>query len=283
MNTWTRRLFALALTLAALLSPTLASAADLRIVIMQAQAGDARRYQSLLEYLASRGIPASFVTAPDAGAASEMFAAGKVDLMFAGSGVAGTLMMKGFAEPLVRPVGLDGVSTYSAVVIAPKGSPRFTGAGTYFDGKRVIYSGLASAGEFFFESLGASRPAAKLKASSHGAAIDALSRGQADVAVVKNHVWTKEASKFPGLELVGSDAGVNPDNTLIASKRLDPAVAQKLSGLLLGIEGDASPAAADAKGQLKIRGFVATTAADFSHTLGLLKRAGVTKDFAFRF
>lgn len=283
MNAWKRPLCTLALTLAALLSPALASAADLRIVIMQAQAGDARRYQSLLEYLSSRGIPASFVTAPDANAASEMFAAGKVDLMFSGSGVAGVLMMKGLAEPLVRPVGTDGVSTYSAAVIAPKGSPRFAGSASYFDGKRVIYSGLASAGEFFFESLGPSRPAAKLRASSHGAAIDALARGQADVAVVKNHTWTKESSKHPNLELVGSDAAVQPDGTLIASKRLDPAVAQRLSALLLGLEGDSSTAASDAKTQLKIRGFVATTAADFSPTLDLLKRAGVTKDFAFRF
>lgn len=283
MKTWKGPLRALALLLA-LLSPGLpARAADLKIAIMQAQAGEARKYQALLDYLASKGISATFVTTPDPNAASEMFARGTVDLMFAGSGVAGSFIVKGVAQPLVRPVTSDGVSTYSAVVVAPRGGPKFTGAGSFFDGKRVIYASLASAGEFFFESLGAKRPAAKLRAASHGAAIDALARGQADVAVVKNHVWTKEKDKYPALEQVGADDGENPDGTLIASTRLDPAVAKKLSATLLAIQGDASPAAAEAKGQLKIRGFIPTTAADFSHTLALLGKAGVTKDFAFKF
>jgi hypothetical protein len=38
---------------------------------MQAQAGDARKYQALLEYLSRRGVPASFVTAPDYRAAAD--------------------------------------------------------------------------------------------------------------------------------------------------------------------------------------------------------------------
>jgi ABC-type phosphate/phosphonate transport system substrate-binding protein len=260
-----------------------ARAADLKIALTQAQAGDARKYQPLLAYLAKSGVPASFVRAPDNRAAAEMFASGEVDAMFGGSGIAGTMLIKGLAEPSLRPVNAQGASTYSAVVIAPKGTARFDGGGRYFDGKRVIFAALASAGEFYFRSLGPSKPAAILKAASHGAALDALARGQADVAVLKNHVWTKEQGSYPALEQVGADPGENPDGAVILSKKLPAATVRALSAVLLGLEGDASPEAVEAKRSLGIRGYAAASEKDFAHTVGLLTRAGVTKDFAFTF
>jgi ABC-type phosphate/phosphonate transport system substrate-binding protein len=278
-----RRPLALAAALSLALFARAAAAAELKIAITQAQAGDARKYQPLLDHLAAKGFPASFVTAPNYQAAAEMFASGKVDAMFGGSGIAATMMIKGLAEPVARQVGKDGVSTYAAVVVAPKGSPRFDGSARYFDGKRVILTPLASAGEFFFRSLGPSRPTAILKAASHGAAIDALARGQADVAVVKNHVWTKMSATYGALEAVGGDSGENPDGSLIVSKKVDPAAAQRLAAALLALEGDASPGAAAARDALGIRGFVRTGPPDFAHTIAMLKRAGVTPEFAFAF
>jgi ABC-type phosphate/phosphonate transport system substrate-binding protein len=275
----------LALSCVALLAiqVEVARAADLKIALTQAQAGDARKYQPLLAYLAKKGVSASFVRAPDNRAAAEMFAAGQVDAMFGGSGVAATMLIKGLADPSLRPVNAQGPNTYAAVVIAPKGSPRFDGAGGYFEGKRVIFAALASAGEFFFRSLGPSKPAAALKAASHGAALDALARGQADVAILKNHVWTKEKGNYPALELVGGDSGENPDGAVILSKKLAPAKVQELSSALLALEADPSPEAAQAKKSLGIRGYSPASAKDFAHTVDLLTRAGVTKDFTFTF
>jgi tRNA A37 methylthiotransferase MiaB len=37
------------------------------------------------------------------------------------------------------------------------------------------------------------------------------------------------------------------------------------------------------KDSLKIKGFIATTDKDFKHTLELLKKAGVTRDFGFKY
>ncbi len=276
------KILLLALTLAAVMAAS-APAAELKIAIMQAQAGDARKFQPLLDYLTKKGVSASFITAQDYTAAADLFARGAVDAMFSGSGIAGTMIIKDLAAPLVRPVGADGVSTYSADVIAPKGSPKFTGSGSYFNGKKVIFSPLASAGEFYFHSLGASKPAEILKAASHGAAIDALSRGQADVAIVKNRVWAKEQSKYPSLEKMGGDSGENPDNTLIVSKTLSPAVTQKIAQILLGLKDDSSAEASAVRDSLKIREFIKTTDADFKHTLSLLKKAGVTKTFGFKY
>jgi ABC-type phosphate/phosphonate transport system substrate-binding protein len=272
-----------AVVLMALVGAPVARAADLRIAIAQAQAGEARKFQPLLEYLATKGVKATFVTAKDYRNAADLFATGAVDAMFGGSGIAGTMMIKGLANPLVRAIAADGNSTYRAVVVAPKGSAPFGGSGSYFDGKRVIFAALASAGEFFFQSVGPSRPAATLKAASHGAALDALARGQADVAVVKNHVWSKEKAKYPTLEQVGADVGENPDGSLIVSVKLAPATAGQVASALIGLEGDAGAAAGAARQSLKIRGYVAATEQDFAHSLAMLKKAGVTRDFAFRF
>lgn len=257
--------------------------ADLKIGIMQAQAGDARKYQPLLDYLAKKGLSASFVTANNYPAAADMLSKGQVEAMFSGSGIAGTMIIKELAEPLVRPVNQDGTSTYSAVVITKKGGTKFTASSDYFAGKRVIFTALASSGEFYFRSLGASKAKELMLASSHGAALDALSRGQADVAIVKNRVWDKEKGKYTDLEQVGKDTGDNPDNTLVVSKKLSKATADKLSAILLGLGGDSTPEAKNVMESMKISKFIKTSSADFKQTLALLKKAGVNKAFNFKY
>lgn len=257
--------------------------AEVKIALHQAQAGEAQNFRALLDYLGKKGVMASFQSAKDYQAAAEMFANGSVDAMFSGSGIAGTMIIKGLAYPLVRPVNQDGISTYAAVIVAPKGGPRFTGSADYFNGKRVIFGALASAGEFYFRSLGPSQPKEIMRAANHGAALEALGRGLADVAVVKNHVWNKEKDKYPHLELVYEDPGQNPDGVLIVSKKMNPALVQKISGILLGIKEDGSPEAMAVKSSLKKREYIKATEADFKHTITMLKKAGVTKDWEFKF
>jgi ABC-type phosphate/phosphonate transport system substrate-binding protein len=279
-----KRIAATAFAVAATLSfSATARAADLRIAILQAQAGEARKYQPLLDYVSRKGVAATFVTVPNYLAATSMFAKGEVDAMFGGSGVSCAMMMAGTVEPFARSIGPNGPRTYSAVVVAAKGGPKFDGTAAWFAGKRVIFAPLASAGEFYFRSFGPSRAAALLKAASHGAALDTLSRGLADVAIVKNHVWTKEKPKYPGLEEVGADTAQNPDGGLIVSKRIDRESARRLLAILLGLAADGGPEAAEAKRALEISGFVAATAKDYEQTFAMVKRAGVGKDFKYEF
>jgi ABC-type phosphate/phosphonate transport system substrate-binding protein len=262
-----------------------AFAADFKFAIMQDKAGAARKFKPLFEYMAQNGISAEFVAAKDYSAAAQMFSQGKVDAMFSGSGVAGSMIIKEIANPLVRPVSKDGTSTYWAVVLAPKGSSRFSGKADYFKGKKVIFAGLASSGEFFFRAIpGSTNVGAKmLKASNHGAAIDALNRGRADIAVVKNRVWDKEISKYSGLERVGEDSGENPNGTLIVSKNANSGMVKKVKRMLLALEADSSSKATAAKDALGIRGYKETTIDDFSHTLKMLGNAGVDKGFNFKY
>ena len=228
---------------------------------------------------------ASFVAAKTYPQAVKMFAQGKVDGMFSGSGIAGCMIIKGLTYPVVRPVSKEGWSTYWAVVLAPKGSDRFTQNADYFHEKRIIFCALASSGEFFYRAAkGDKKIAVKtLNAASHGAAIDALDRGSADVAIVKNRVWDSVKGKYKGIDRVGEDPGENPNMALIVSKKADPAIVKRIGNILLGLKDDHSPEAEAVKETIGITGFIKTTGQDFRFTLPLLKRAGVDASFDFKY
>lgn len=256
--------------------------AEFKIGIMQDTPGVAQQYGPLIELFKTNNIEVKLQGYGNYTDAAVKFAKGEVDAMFAGSGVAGAMMIKKVAYPVLRPVSEDGFSTYWAVVLAPKGSPKFTGDPAYFKDKKIMCSALASSGEFYARSfLGKEREL--MKAGSHGVAIDGVAKGLADVAVVKNRVWDKTKDKYPGVELVGQDTGENPDNTFIVSYKTDKELLAKVEAVLYGLESNTSQAAAEVKKSLKITKYIPTTEEDFNHTLPLLEKAGVTPDFDFSF
>lgn len=261
----------------------IAEAQEFRLAVMQAQKGTAAKFKSLEAYLERHGIQTRIVVPQSYSEAARMFAEGGADGMFSGSGVAGAMLIKKVALPLVRPVATNGTSTYWAVLVARSGAPKFDGSAAYFKGKRVACCALASSGEFFLRAIpGAREAVAELKiVDSHGEAITAVEKGAADVAIVKNLVWDNLKIQYPELELVGSDFGQNPNNTLIVSVKADPEFIKKLMETLLALRKDDSAAADAVRRDLNIQGYILTSPADFSHTLGLLQRAGVGEDYDF--
>ena len=262
-----------------------AYAAQFKIAIMQDERNAAAKYRPLEMYLKLKGIEFSFVGTANYPDAAKMFTSGEVDAMFSGSGIAGIFIIKDLAVPLVRPVNKEGFSTYHATIVAPAGSPTFNGKAEYFKGKRVTFSPLASSGEIFFHSLAGieSAQAAIIKATSHGVAIETLANGGADVAIVKNHVWNNQKEKYPNLMAVGEDSEENPDGTLIVSKKANTKTVSSVSAALLAFKDDKSPEAQAVRDNMGIQSYIKTTPADFSHTLQLLKKAGVDKSFNFSF
>jgi ABC-type phosphate/phosphonate transport system substrate-binding protein len=281
----TLALAVLAILAGAVFAPGSAHAAPFRIAIMQDSPEMARQYQPVLNYLRARGVEASYVSTRDYTEAALMFADGKVDAMFSGSGIAGTLIIKGLARPIVRPLAKDGTSTYHAVVVARRGAQRFTGEAGYFQGKRVTFCALASSGEFFFRSIdGAVGAAAKtITAPTHGDALAALSRGMADIAIVKNLVWDAQQARYPDLVRVGGDMGENPNNALVVSRKTDSALANEIKGLLLALGDETSAEAEEVRESLGITRFIETSVSDFSHTIPMLRAAGVNAHFPFKY
>lgn len=281
------RLFHALLVASALLIPLgPAQAADkFTIAIMQDDKNAAKAFKPLEAYLAAKGVRCVFSEMPNYSTAAHQFSAGKADAMFSGSGVAGVFIIKGVAYPLVRPVTKDGASTYHAVVLTKKGAPAYNGSALYFSGKTVTFTALASSGEIFFRAVPDIKlvRAQVLKVASHGYAIEALSKGAADVAIVKNLVWEKHASEYPGISKVGEDEEENPDNTLMVSAKADMKVVHKVQDALLALKGDASPEAKAVRDQMGVREYIKTAPKDFKHTLELLGRAGVGRSFEFSF
>jgi ABC-type phosphate/phosphonate transport system substrate-binding protein len=268
-----------------MLGSTAAWADTFRIALTQASSGAAKKYRPLEAYLKSKGIDVRFVAARDYPDAARMFAEGQVEGMFCGSGVAGSMIIKELATPLLRPVSQAGHSTYWAVVIAPRGTAAFDGSGEFFRGKKVLAARLASSGEIFYRAVPGigDVDSTYLPAANHGAAIDALAKGAADLAIVKVWVWEAMKEKYPQLELVGQDRGENPDGTLIIANQADSALVAKVGSAIFGINEDSSAAAEAVRDAMKLRVFTKTTVKDFEHTLGLLQRAGVDKSFNFTF
>jgi len=260
--------------------------AEFKIGIMQDDKDAVARYKPVESYLAKKGIEITYLEMPNYSTAASMFNSGKVDGMFSGSGLAGIFIMRDLAVPVVRPVLKDGVNTYHAVILAPKGAPKYTGNWEYFKGKTIAFTALASAGEIFYRSI----PNIKLaqatiyKVASHGAAIDALAKGSIDVAIVKNHVWNRQKSKYPNIELAGEDLEENPDSTLIVSKKADANTVSQVSSALLGLKDDKSSEANLVREEMGIKGYIKTVNKDFEHTFQLLQRSGAdSPSFNFYF
>ncbi len=259
-------------------------AENLKIAIMQDQEGSAKKYAPLVSYFETRGIKVSFINTQSYSEAALMFAQAKADAMFSGSGIAGTMIMKRVAKPIVRPLSKEGTSTYWTVILAQKGSAKYTESADYFSGKKVSFCSLASSGEFYLHAIGGHKTASELiQANSHESAIDLLANGTTDIAIVKNRVWDRVKNKYPDIEVVGSDTGENPDGTLIVSKIVSPKLSEKVTSILLGLMEDSSPEAKMVKDQMNILGFIQITMDNFRYTLALLREAGVSRSFNFTY
>jgi ABC-type phosphate/phosphonate transport system substrate-binding protein len=200
--------------------------------------------------------------------------------------VAAVFVGKGVARPVARPLRAGGGSTYSTLVVARAGTRPFAGIAD-LAGKRVAYCRLASAGEIYLRSLVG--PGARLEGActpvpcdTHQAALEAITGGTADYAIVKNTAFS--SSQYPGLAVVGADGRQHPDNTFIMPKDAYEKVGALISRVLLGLADDTGEKAAAVKQAFGCTGFIATAGADFAPTFSLLKPAGVDlKTFAFTF
>ena len=281
----TKLIYVFLIIFAIVLTHSTARAEKFNLAIMQGEKNAAQKFKPLIAYLQKNGIEVNLIAAPNFSAAAKMFSAGTVDAMFSGSGIAGAMIIKGLAVPLVRPLSKEGHSTYHAVIIAHEGSPKFTGSADYFKDKKVVFCSLASAGEFYYHSIPGVNAvnATIIKVVSHDKAIEMLANRLADIAIVKNHVWNKMKNKYPRLKLIGEDTGENPDGTLIVSNKTDPKLAARISEALRTQKDNTSTQAYLARNELDISGYIKTTKEDFKHTLALLKKAGVDKSFDFTF
>jgi ABC-type phosphate/phosphonate transport system substrate-binding protein len=275
-----------------LLTCTAASAGDtIRLAIMPAEdpSREAAKYADFALYVHVHSTQVDDVQlriTKDFREAVELFQAGKVDGVFAGSFVAAVLIKKGAAKPVVRPVLTSGATTYRALVVAKAGAKPFGGVAD-LKGKRVAYCALASAGEIYVRGLLA--PGERLEGvltpvvtPTHQAALSALGAGEADYAVVKSLLW--DPKKHEGLAVVGEDKAENPNNTLILATAAFEKHGAEIGRILVRLGDDTSFGALDIKKAMGAKGFIPTSVADFAPTFGLIEKARIDPlkfDFTF--
>jgi ABC-type phosphate/phosphonate transport system substrate-binding protein len=218
--------------------------------------------------------------------AARLFREGDVEGMFSGSFVAAVFIAKGLAKPVVRPLATSGASTYRTSIAAKEGTKPFGGIDD-FRGKRIAYTPLASAGEVFLRGLLApgERPEsvfAPVPAVSHQAALEAVTGGAADYAVVKSTVFAP--AEYPGLAVVGSGTEEHPDTTFIMPPLVFDRFGAMIAKALLGLEADTGEKAQAVKQAFACKGFITTAGMDFASTFAVLRKARVDpKAFDFVF
>ncbi|MEK6745162.1 MAG: phosphate/phosphite/phosphonate ABC transporter substrate-binding protein [Nitrospirota bacterium] len=242
------------------------------------------RYLVLRKYLLDRlGITANFTSLSRYGNIIERFNAEKMDGAFFGSFTYTLAHRQLGVEPLVRPVNLDGTSTYHGYIFVRKDSGiRSTND---MKGKRFAFVEQATTAGYIF-------PLAYFKASnipdpqqhlgqsffagSHDAAILAVLNREADIGAAKNTIFDQLASENPRIEqelIILATSGVVPQNCLAVRKDLDPVLKAELKRVLL--EMDKTPEGAEVLRKFGARGFVETTDRDYAYLYTLTAQVGI--------
>jgi phosphonate transport system substrate-binding protein len=242
------------------------------------------RYHHLKSYLfQTLGIKVSFTSLSRYGNIIEHFRDEKLDGAFFGSFTYGLARHQIGVEPLVRPVNLDGTSTYHGYLFARKDS----GIRKVSDlkGKRFAFVERATmAGYLFplayFKEHGISDVHAYIGetffAGSHDAAILAVLNRDADVGVAKNTIFDAMAQENTriGKELmVIATSGVVPQNCLAVRKDLDPELKNALKSALLAM--DKHEVGQEMLKRFGARGFIETQDGDFTYLYRLASQVGI--------
>lgn len=211
----------------------------------------------------------------------EALGAGEVDAGIAGSLVAYRAIRDLEAIPLARPEK-NGISTYEGVILVRKDSG-IRDIGGLRDRKFSMVKGT-SAGELFPVFLVREQRSSPDKyfeavvlAPNHEDSIRKVLDGSVDGAAVKSTKWASFAQDSSAeardlAVIVRSDARF-PDNTVIASKRMDASRRASLRDALLAASDDAG--AAEALAAFGADGFISTTAADLEGVKRMADETGL--------
>jgi len=242
------------------------------------------RYLVLRKYLSERlGMTVNFTSLSRYGNIVERFSAERMDGAFFGSFTYGLARQQLGVEPLVRPLNLDGTSTYHGYIFARKDSgirkaadmrgKRFafvehaTTAGYLFPLAYFKASGITNAQQFLGQSF---------FAGSHDAAILAVLNREADVGAAKNTIYDQLAGENRRIEqelVILAASGVVPQNCLAVRKDLDPELKIELKRVLLEMEHDTEGAAVLRR--FGARGFIETSDKDYSYLYTLAGQVGI--------
>lgn len=206
-----------------------------------------RRYKYITTYLSEKlGIDVHIDIMSNYGQICDAFLEGTADAGFLGSFSYLLTHAKAGIEPIVRPVWLDGSSTYRGYIFVRRDSgidsiagmkdrsivlvDKATTAGYIFPLYYFKYSGISDMGTYFDKIY---------FAGSHDASAWAVYTGEAEIGGGKNHIFNELAAEYPDFAeqmVVLAESPAMPSNGLAVRKDLNPALKMRLRDLLVGLD-----------------------------------------------
>lgn len=232
------------------------------------------RYQSLRKYLHDKlGVVVNFTSLSRYGNIIDHFTAEKLDAAFFGSFTYGLAHNQIEVEPVVRPVNLDGSSTYHGYIFVRRDSG--IRAAEDMKGKRFAFVEKATTAGYlfplaFFKEKGIDDIHGYLGESfftgSHDAAILAVLNREADIGAAKNTIYDQMAGENSRVDkelMILAASKVVPQNCLAVRRDLDPELKKALKQALLDM--DKSPEGQEALQRFGARAFIETRDSDYAY------------------
>jgi phosphonate transport system substrate-binding protein len=243
-----------------------------------------QRFKLLGEHLSKKsGLQVEFTILSRYGNIIERFSAEKMDGAFFGSFTGALAIKKLGVEPLVRPVNLDGTSTYHGYLFVRKDSriskigdmknkrmafvDKATTAGYLFPLAYLKANGITDTDHFFRETL---------FTGSHDAAINAVLDRQADVGAAKHSIYDRVRALDPRVDremVILAESPSVPSNGLLVRNGLPDTIKNKLKSMLLGLHDD--PDGKVVLMQFGALKFIETTARDYQPVFEMAKKSGI--------
>lgn len=242
------------------------------------------RFRPLAEYLTKKtGLKVNITILSRYGNIIERFTAEKMDGAFFGSFTGALAVEKLDAEPIARPVNLDGSSTYHGYLFVrkdggikgPEGMrgkkmafvERATTAGYIFPVAYLRQHGVKDFKTFFKEFY---------FTGSHDAAIYAVLDKKADVGASKHSIFDRVRKTDPRVDkelVILAESAKVPSNGICVRKGLDRRIKENLKNALLNIDKDPEgKKVLERFGALK---FIETTREDYKIVSRLANEAGI--------
>ncbi len=245
-----------------------------------------KRYKPLIKYISGKiDIPVRMKIYESYFKIIESLRDGDADLAFVGSlnyviahHVAG-------AEVLAKPEWADGVSTYSGLIFARKGTGLTADPSTWKGKKMALVHEFTTAGDLFqrhyMMERGFLKPN-KLLAEihyegSHDAAVMMVLKGDAHIGGAKDLVFKRLASENRELKenlVILAESDRVPSNGLVVSGFIDGKTKKRLKSVLLGMDKNAEGRAVLAR--FRAKRFLDTDRNDYKAVYRMMKGIGKT-------
>jgi len=243
------------------------------------------RHRPLAAYLSRKlGSSVRFTILSRYGDVMDRFMSRKMDGAFFGVFTGVLAIDRIDAEPIARPVNLDGSATVQSYIFVRNDS----GIRKVEDmrGKRITFVDRATVTGYLYalaylRENGITNPEAFFKdisfTGSHGSTIYSVLDGRADIGTVKSKIFQKLVAKDPTIKeelTIIARSRELPDTTLFLRKDLPQSLRSRIKAVLLGMEKD--PEGTEVLKKFEAQRFIEAKKEDFVAFYDIARDAGIS-------